>query len=164
MAGRRGQVCIIGPEAEEGGYREGRRRFTEISPTHGTPKALRFSSGCWAKYRPMAVGVVGGTLMDTHLDQSAASPLPGQQRPHGCHSASGRACLLHLVLPEALALSWLLKIQAMCSHSAIQRAHSCVPWECPSLGALPEYLKDRQGCNVPGYFSPWEKSLFLSGW
>ena len=57
-----------------------------------------------------------------------------------------------LVLPQVLALNWPLEIQTMCCRSAIQRAHSCVPWDRPSLGALPEYLKDRQGRKVVGYF------------
>lgn len=78
-----GLVCCGWPEAEERGPGQARTRCT--GPGRSAQYVGRLGcepcSGCWAKSGPMTERVVGGTLMDTPLEQRAASPLPRLQRP-----------------------------------------------------------------------------------
>ena len=50
-----------------------------------------------------------------------------------------------------------LEIPTTGSCSAIQTIHSCVPQNRQERGALPDYPKDMQACQMAGYFSSWDR-------
>ena len=143
---------------------EGARR----SAQHSGPLGYETRSGCWAKSRQMAERLVVSTMMDMPLDQRVASPFPGLQRPHvvplgfreGMPILSGAITGAITGAGIELASGNSSHVFSLCN----PKRHSCVALDRPSLGDLPEYLRDRQGHKVLGYFPPWDRSLLLSQW